>query len=721
MNNDTNQNFSGLDDLNIAVAIYEPYISNIHTYENKLIYKNNCVQNNMLLDAGEYYWENNETYEKLNLNELLFQCVTNVIGENKFQKFIKHVADSNEYFMLLVSKFQDKWLQFTIYKDANNLLNVKKQKLYEEALNNAKDSIFIFNEFGKILYANMEALKEYGYSYDELRDMYTYNLRYKIDSEIVNKQFGMAKNGGIEFETVHKRKDGSSFIVEVKSVGVVIDNDKNVLSIVRNITNRRKLDEEMKTLALIVESSDDAIISKSLDGIIRSWNKGAEVIYGYTKDEVIGKHISIISADSVGDDINEILKKVHDGIKVEHYETTRKKKNGELIMVSLTVSPIYDTNNNIVGISTIGRDVTETRKLTDRMNQSEKKYRTLFSNMNQGVALHEIILDKNNTPIDYRFLEMNDSFAKILDVKSEDYIGKTVLEVLPNTEKYWIEQYGKVALTGNQLKYENYAKDFNKYFEAYAFSPAQGQFAVIITDITERKLSEIEKTQMDGPTGVYNKRYINEMLPAELKNCYESDYPLSLILADIDHFKEVNDIYGHQAGDKILKDFAEILKNSVRKDLDWVGRYGGDEFLIVLNNAELETAYSIAEKIRKTVSKKVFVYDDNKIETTSSFGVCSTKDKKYDTKSILEEVDKNLYEAKKNGRNMTETDNEVKTSDVQQLILNRKIQELKDNLDEIYMLMEKKTEDVSKTKVVDTSKTKLNKCFDELMSEYLKN
>ena len=89
MNNDANQKFSGLDNLNIAVAIYEPHISNIHTCESELIYKNNYVQNNMLLDAGEYYWENNETYEKLDLNELLSQCVTNVIGENKFRKFIR--------------------------------------------------------------------------------------------------------------------------------------------------------------------------------------------------------------------------------------------------------------------------------------------------------------------------------------------------------------------------------------------------------------------------------------------------------------------------------------------------------------------------------------------------------------------------------------------------------------------------------------------------------
>ena len=113
-----------------------------------------------------------------------------------------------------------------------------------------------------------------------------------------------------------------------------------------------------KLLAAIVESSDDAIISKSMDGLINYWNVGAERIFGYKAEEVMGKTINLLAPYKT-DEHQDILDKYNKGIKIEHYETKRAKKDGSIIDVSLTVSPIYDDSGKAIGFSSIGRDVTQ--------------------------------------------------------------------------------------------------------------------------------------------------------------------------------------------------------------------------------------------------------------------------------------------------------------------------------------------------------------------------
>src|SRR5207249_4780589 len=115
-------------------------------------------------------------------------------------------------------------------------------------------------------------------------------------------------------------------------------------------------------LAAIVESSDHAIIGKSLDGTITSWNQGAERIYGYPATEMIGRSIAVLTAPDQSEEIAGILMRIKEGQRVEHYETKRRRKDGSIINISLTVSPIKDENDRIVGASAIGRDVTQAKR-----------------------------------------------------------------------------------------------------------------------------------------------------------------------------------------------------------------------------------------------------------------------------------------------------------------------------------------------------------------------
>lgn len=163
-----------------------------------------------------------------------------------------------------------------------------------------------------------------------------------------------------------------------------------------------------------------------------------------------------------------------------------------------------------------------------------------------------------------------------------------------------------------------------------------------------------EETITDELTGVYNRRYIEERLPADIGRCMEQRQPLSVIFSDLDYYKQVNDEYGHAAGDHVLREFAKVLSHNIRSDSDWVARYGGEEFLTFLSGTGSEKAKEIAERIRTAVMNKSFHYRGKRIKLTSSFGVYTVDNfTVYPTvEEILDSVDQRLYQAKKLGRNM---------------------------------------------------------------------
>ncbi len=131
--------------------------------------------------------------------------------------------------------------------------------------------------------------------------------------------------------------------------------------------------------------------------------------------------------------------------------------------------------------------ITDFNRTEEALRESEKRYRTLIAKMSNGFALHEIICDEAGKPCDYRFLAVNSAFEEMTGLKAEETVGKSVLEILPQTESYWIDNFGKVALTGESVQIENYSRELDKYFEVLAYSTKKGQFATVFTDRTDRR------------------------------------------------------------------------------------------------------------------------------------------------------------------------------------------------------------------------------------------
>jgi two-component system, cell cycle response regulator len=170
-----------------------------------------------------------------------------------------------------------------------------------------------------------------------------------------------------------------------------------------------------------------------------------------------------------------------------------------------------------------------------------------------------------------------------------------------------------------------------------------------IESVYQDELADL--AHLDGLTGIYNRKYMLDYLETELKRCTQLDLDICMIMFDLDHFKKVNDTYGHLAGDYVLKEVVKIIKESGLRQSDVFGRYGGEEFCIIVSETPLKTAVSIAERLRAKVEKYQFNFEGKELKVTISLGVAPRTEKITTGKELIGAADDLLYKAKEGGRN----------------------------------------------------------------------
>jgi len=453
-------------------------------------------------------------------------------------------------------------------------------------------------------------------------------------------------------------------------------------------------------LAAIVNSSEDAIWSTTLDGYISSWNKSSQNMFGYTHDEIIGQSTKNLIPEGEHGVLSEILEKIKNGEKVKHYETARLRKDGSLVDISLSVSPINNLLNNPIGASVIARDISERIEFERKEKDLRRKLHLEKTKLEQVLSLEEglhKLLDLNKL-VDFiierttKILNASKCSLMLVDEKSKElvlrgYVGLEESVAVTANLKVGDPIAGLIALEGKPVLVENIETDIRflrknrPSYKSKSFISApiklgdqlMGVLSVsdkdaedddVFTELDLKVLCMIVRqvavameasklyrdlkflTITDPLTGIYNFRYFTKTLDHEISRARRYNSPLCLLMIDVDNFKDYNDAYGHLEGDILLKELSRIFKENVR-DVDVSCRYAGDEFVIVLPDTKIAEAEIVANKIRKKVGELRC-----KSKINISIGIAQLpRNKDINRYDFMLKVDSALYQAKKDGKN----------------------------------------------------------------------
>ncbi len=280
-------------------------------------------------------------------------------------------------------------------------------------------------------------------------------------------------------------------------------------------------------------------------------------------------------------------------------------------------------------------DITSIKQAEEALRESEANFSALFTAMTEMVVLHELVCDEEGKPVDYRILNCNDAFTRIMGISRESAVGRLATEVYRTHVPPYLKEFSRVALSGEPCRYEIYFPPLDRHFVISAVSPEKNRFATVTTDITERKQAEeaIEYLSYhDYLTGLYNRRFFDEELS---RLDVSQNLPLSLILLDVNGLKLTNDAFGHQAGDRLLQKVARILQEHCKSD-EIVARVGGDEFLILLPRLAASETQRFAERISADLGRVEMM-----IGPISAACGCGTKNRR-------EEKMEDIYKAAEN-------------------------------------------------------------------------
>lgn len=555
---------------------------------------------------------------------------------------------------------------FGVVKDISGIM--KQNEMLEIALSNFTIALnespvpmVLHTEDGEVILINKKCLEISGYDIEEVNtiEKWASLVHKKRKKQVLKFIDNVFKNSivsqSIEEEINTKSGEKRIWSFHVSKLDKLIDGRKAVISVAIDITEKNRIQEEEQKLIKKLNNTQvllEASLESPKNWVIFSFDQEYKYLYFNERHKNIIKDIyntevkvgaNVIDCISLKKDRNKTKMYYDKALKGESQSRTDiYGENNERYYESF-YNPIYDENSEIIGASVFSSDITDRVHELQNIKDSEEKFRLIYSSMSQGLAVLEIVFDESNEPTNYRYVEINDSYEKLFNLKRENVIGRLVTEVAPSLEKYWLDVFGQVAITGVSQYYENYFAATDRHYSTYTYSPKVNQFAVLISDITDRIRKDEEivfLSNNDQLTGVYNRRFYEEQF---IKLDKPENFPLSLIMGDVNGLKLVNDSFGHLVGDELLRKVATILTKSCR-GADVITRIGGDEFVVILPNTTRDEAELVINRINSLASQEKV----KSIDISISFGFGTKVSEKQQLIDIFREIEDDMYRKKLN-------------------------------------------------------------------------
>ncbi|MFM9835462.1 MAG: EAL domain-containing protein [Methylophilaceae bacterium] len=418
------------------------------------------------------------------------------------------------------------------------------------------------------------------------------------------------------------------------------------------------VEEKSSNLASIVDSSEDAIISKSLDGFILNWNQGAEKIFGYSVEEIIGRHITALFPNDRLTEEQDFLGKIKSGQAVKNYLTQRITKSANLIDVSVSISSIVNAYGEMIGTSEIARDISEQRKLNNILDEEHAYIKVAMDSIGDSV-----ITTDNNGNIMY----LNPVAEKLTGWPANEAIGlhlQKVFNIVHEASRIpcispveACVSKGKMTLSSESTLL--ISRDGNEYNVEYSSAPILKSnkellgVVIVSNDVTKQRHIAKEITYQashDALTGLINRGEFENKLEQAIFSARERKLEHALLYIDLDQFKVVNESSGHKTGDLLLKEISSVISSCIRTT-DAFARIGGDEFGILLEKCNPDNAMRIAQNICKSVDEFRLTADKRRHRVGASIGLVMIDDNWLSTNHLLQAAEQACFAAKEDGRN----------------------------------------------------------------------
>ncbi|HEX9174151.1 MAG TPA: EAL domain-containing protein [Telluria sp.] len=418
-----------------------------------------------------------------------------------------------------------------------------------------------------------------------------------------------------------------------------------------DLARTRQAEQAALQLAAIVTSSDDAIIGKTLDGAVVSWNAGAERMYGYSADEMIGQPLAVLSPPELADEVPVIMERLQRGERIQHLDTVRVRKDGRRIDVSLTISPIRDAAGVVTGASAIARDISERKRAEKALRASEARIRRLVDANIVGIFIGDL---------SGRVSEANDAFLELSGYSRDEVLADTFRWTNMTPPQYRAADRHAIQELRETGRCTPYEKEYIRkdgslvpVLSASAlFEESQDEGVSFVLDLTERKRAEARVHHLAGHdvlTGLPNRALLHDRMQQAIAFAHRNRRRVAILFVDLDFFKGINDSLGHHIGDQVLKTAAMRLQQCLREG-DSVARLGGDEFVLIL--PLVDDSSDVARVARKALAilAQPFRVEGNELHLSGSIGISVYPDDGLEFDSLLRAADTAMYHAKKMGR-----------------------------------------------------------------------